>query len=75
MGGAGVIRTSHDGTRPYVAGVEPGASGNSPLQVVMLSHAVTEESGGPGHAAAGFAAGLAALGCGWWRRITLATTG
>lgn len=34
----------------------------APLRVVMLSYWVTEESGGPGIAAAGFAAGLARLG-------------
>ena len=61
-----MIRTSHDATRPEAGGVKPRASSSDPLQVVMLSYGITEESGGPGNAAAGFAAGLAALGARVW---------
>jgi glycosyltransferase involved in cell wall biosynthesis len=39
-----------------------GADQRAPVRVVILSYWVTEESGGPGVAAAGFAEGLARLG-------------
>lgn len=39
-----------------------GAGARQPLRVLLLSYWVTEESGGPGVAAAGFAEGLARLG-------------